>query len=79
MSPFSSARLACVMLLIALCSPPLLHAGPQEDAAETARLLAILLDTGRVTVAKNQDLINDAAKGAKGFPASLFEQQLTDD
>lgn len=69
--------LAGTALFLVLLLPPLLHAEPREEASETARLLAILLDTGRVTVAKNQDLINDASKAAKGFTAVVFEQQLT--
>ncbi len=37
-----------------------------EEAIETGRLLAILLDSGRVTVGANQALINDPDKGDKG-------------
>lgn len=50
--------------------------GSIDDATETARLLAILLDTGRVTVADYQDVINDPAKGDKGFTPDVFEQRL---
>ncbi len=48
-----------------------------SDAAETGRLLAILLDAGRVTVAANQPLINNPAKGDKGFTPEVFEKELT--
>jgi len=70
------SRITGWALLIALLLPSSGHAGPQEDATETGRLVAILLDAGRITVAKNQDLINDAAKADKGFTAAVFEQQL---
>lgn len=69
-------RLAGAVLLLVLLLPPLVHAGPQEDALETGRLVIILLDSGRVTVAKNQELINDASKADKGFTAAVFERQL---
>jgi general secretion pathway protein A len=51
-------------------------AGPLEDASETGRLLAILLDTGRAAIANRQDLINDASKGNKGFTSDVFERQV---
>jgi general secretion pathway protein A len=47
-----------------------------EDAVETGRLLAILLDAGRVVVGANQPLINDKDKGDKGFSPDVFETQL---
>src|SRR5437588_8513101 len=49
-----------------------------EEAVETGRLLAILLDSGRVTVGANQALINDPDKGDKGFTPEAFEKQLTE-
>jgi general secretion pathway protein A len=48
------------------------------DGVETGRLLAILLDAGRVTIGVNQELINDPAKGDKGFTPEVFEKQLTE-
>jgi general secretion pathway protein A len=45
-------------------------------AAQTARLLAILLDSGRATIAANQALINDPDKSNKGFTPEVFERQL---
>ncbi len=53
-----------------------LFGGQQEDALETARLLAILLDSGRVTVAKHQDLINAQNQTDKKFTPELFEQEV---
>ncbi len=47
-----------------------------DETIETARLLALLLDAGRTTVANNQSLINDPSKGYKGFTPEVFEQQL---
>lgn len=52
--------------------------GSVDDATETARLLAILLDTGRVTVADYQDVINDPARGDKGFTPDVFERRLSE-
>lgn len=43
---------------------------------ETGRLLAILLDSGRVVVGANQALINDKDKGDKGFTPEAFAKQL---
>ncbi|HLG43938.1 MAG TPA: DUF3365 domain-containing protein [Nitrospirales bacterium] len=48
-----------------------------DDAVETGRLLAILLDAGRVTIGANLPLINDPEKGDKGFTPEVFEKQLT--
>ena len=47
-----------------------------EQERETSRLLAILFDSGRVVVGMNQDLINDASKGDKGFTSAVFEKQV---
>lgn len=46
------------------------------EAVETGRLLAILLDSGRVTIAGVQALINDEAKGDKGFTPEVFEGRV---
>src|SRR2546426_8178930 len=68
-----------VMVLVGLVSAPSVAlADPEQDAAETGRLLAILLDSGRVTVGANQALINDAEKGDKGFTPEVFEKQLVE-
>lgn len=52
------------------------NASPSPDIAEAGRLLAILLDSGRVTVGLNQGLINDPSKGPKGFTPDVFAQQM---
>lgn len=70
---------AGLALVAAALLPPASATGQQEDAVETGRLLAILLDAGRVTIAKNQDLINDPLKADKGFTPEVFETQLADE
>lgn len=56
------------------------HASPPEqlraEAEETARLLAKLLQAGRLVIEQNQALIDDAHKGDKGFTPEAFERQL---
>jgi len=47
------------------------------DTVETGRLLAILLDSGRVAIAGIQPLINDPEKGDKGFTPEVFEESVT--
>lgn len=46
------------------------------QAEETARLIATLLSTGRVVIDRNQSLIDDPNKGAKGFTPEVFERQV---
>jgi hypothetical protein len=64
------------VVLVSLIVPVLAFAG--DDVVETGRLLAILLDNGRNTVAASQPLINDAGKGDKGFTPEVFEKQLAE-
>ena len=68
---FLTALLTCLMLAL---SPLSAFANP--EAVETGRLLAILLDSGRVVVGANQALINDKDKGDKGFTPDVLEKQL---
>lgn len=67
--------LAMPLLILAVLSSRL-FGGQQEDALETARLLAILLDSGRVTIAKHQDLINAPTQTDKKFTPELFEREV---
>ena len=53
--------------LVALATP---------EAVETGRLLAVLLDSGRVTIEEARSLIEDPNKGDKGYTAPVFETQL---
>ncbi|HLG44471.1 MAG TPA: DUF3365 domain-containing protein, partial [Nitrospirales bacterium] len=60
-----------VFLAMGLSPSPALA---DADTVETGRLLAILLDSGRVTIAGVQALINDPGKGDKGFTPEVFEE-----
>ena len=64
----------CTLIMGIGIAPTTVPAG--QDLVETGRLLAILLDSGRVTVGASQPLINDAGKGDKGFTPEVFEKQL---
>jgi general secretion pathway protein A len=48
----------------------------RAEAEETARLLAKLLQAGRLVIDQNQELIDDPHKGDKKFTPEVFEQQL---
>jgi type II secretory pathway predicted ATPase ExeA len=51
-------------------------AADKAELAETARLLAVLLDSGRVVVGKAQPKINNPRLDDKGFSAGVFDSQL---
>jgi general secretion pathway protein A len=55
---------------------PLTAAAEKAELAETARLLAVLLDSGRVVVGRAQPKINNPRLEDKGFSAAVFESQL---
>ena len=75
-----SRSIVLITLLSALVIPSFLSswvdAQEHEQERETSRLLAILFDSGRIVVGMNQDLINDASKGDKGFTSAVFEKQV---
>jgi general secretion pathway protein A len=48
------------------------------DVEQTARLLALLLDSGRAVVNDHQALFDETGPAKKGFTPALFERQLTD-
>ncbi len=48
------------------------------DIETTARLLAVLLDSGRNVINENQVLFDDQGKTEKGFTPDVFERQLLD-
>lgn len=48
------------------------------DLEQTARLLAILLDSGRSVINENQPLFDDPIKVDKGFTPEVFQRQLAD-
>lgn len=65
-------------LLVICLGSGLSPAAALADSAtvEAGRLLAVLHDSGRVTVGANQSLINDPDKGDKGFTPQAFEKQV---
>lgn len=48
------------------------------DLEQTARLLAILLDSGRSVINENQPLFDDPVKADKGFTPEVFQRQLAE-
>ncbi len=56
-----------------------MFAGQQEETLETARLLAMLLDSGRVTVAKHQDRINVPTQDGDTLTPALFERDVVEE
>ena len=64
------------VVIIASLSSSLGYTQDHEQERETSRLLAILFDSGRLVVGMNQELINDASKGDKGFTPTVFENQV---
>jgi general secretion pathway protein A len=71
---------ALITLLLAIVYggfvPTVSSSNTESESIETGRLIAILLDSGRTTIALNQSLINDKTRGDKGFTPEVFEQQL---
>ena len=63
----------CIAMLCAVLTPAV--AENESTVRETGRLLAVLLDVGRVVIGHNQLLLNDPTKGKKGFTAEVFGQQ----
>ncbi len=51
-------------------------AGAEEQLESIAMTVADYLTAGRVVVAENQQLINDSAKGDKGFTPEEYEKQV---
>ncbi len=47
------------------------------EVSETARLLALLLDSGRVAIGRNQALINDPSNAQTAFTPELFATHIT--
>jgi general secretion pathway protein A len=72
-------RIAPILLLVCgtLLSSwsPLAIAEQESDVRESGRLLALLLDSGREAIGRNQELINDPDKGDKGFTPEVFAEQ----
>ncbi|BFU93543.1 MAG: conserved exported protein of unknown function [Nitrospira sp.] len=72
--------LCLLMVALAPISAP---ASPPEqlraEAEETARLLAKLLQSGRLVIEHHQTVIDDPHRGDKGFTPEFFEQQLREE
>jgi len=68
--------MASLILATIMALPAGSASGSVDDATETARLLAILLDTGRVTVADHQEVSNDPGRAHKGVTPDVVEQRL---
>lgn len=69
-------RVLAVTVLLMFSQPLQVGAVERAEAEETARLLAKLLQSGRMVIDRNQSLIDDPHKGEKGFTPEVFEQQL---
>lgn len=52
-------------------------AGAEENLEAVAMTIADYLTAGRIVVAENQQLINDSAKGDKGFTPEVYEKQVS--
>jgi len=65
-----------IVLVVVGLYPASIDAETNSEMVETGRLLAILHDSGRVTVGSVQALINDINKGDKGFTPEVFGQKL---
>jgi general secretion pathway protein A len=67
--------------LLAWCMADVREAGAVErvEAEETARLLAKLLNAGRIVIDQHQALIDDPHKGDKGFTPDVFEKLVIDE
>ncbi len=71
-----TARISLLVCAASLGAPFSLAVAEKEaDVRESGRLLAVLLDCGRVAIGRNQELINDPDKGDKGFTPEVFAQQ----
>jgi general secretion pathway protein A len=71
--------LACVMLAAAGVGSPAVGEAPPQADIELARLLALLLDSGRVVLAERQPMLNDPSRGDKGFTAAVFEGEVVEE
>ncbi len=69
------------VMLLMLLAPLLIgsrdtRSDQESNAIESAKLVALLFDTGRVVVGEFQELINDKSKGNKGFTPDFFAQHV---
>ena len=74
-----NTRGVVILTLVVLTSCGLFPAlASADDTVETGRLLAVLLDSGRVVIGVNQAMINDIEQGNKGFTVEVFEKQMSE-
>ena len=64
---------ACMAMFCAALTPAV--AENESTVRETGRLLAVLLDAGRIVIGHTQLLLNDPTKGDKGFTSEVFAKQ----
>lgn len=74
MSHFFKAVLAAITAIALTFSAHSLSAGEKEESIATAMVEYLI--SARAVIAQNQKLINDAAKGDKGFTPDVYEQQV---
>ncbi|MBA5862607.1 MAG: DUF3365 domain-containing protein [Nitrospira sp. CR1.1] len=75
-----SMRVFLWCFVVLCCLPQGVSAAADDsasDVSETARLLAILLDSGRVAIGRNQALINDPENAQTAFTQELFATHMT--
>jgi Protein of unknown function (DUF3365) len=76
-------RHVLAFIMVLSCTALAAQASPPEqlraEAEETARLLAKVLQAGRLVIERNQPLIDDPHRGDKGFTPEVFEQQLREE
>lgn len=73
--------LPLITLVLAVGIGPVQAAPPEQlraEAEETARLLAKLLQAGRLVIEHNQARIDDIHTGDKGFTPDVFEREMYD-
>ena len=64
---------ACMAMFCVALTPAV--AENESTVRETGRLLAVLLDVGRIVIGHQQILLNDSTKGDKGFTSEVFAKQ----
>jgi general secretion pathway protein A len=64
------------VLILAIALMLVTKAGAEEKLESIAVTIADYLTAGRAVIAINQPLINDPAKGDKGFTPQLYEEQV---
>jgi general secretion pathway protein A len=78
MTPFIVV-IAIASLFFLAPLPSAFAVSTRADGEETARLLAALLDAGRMVIEHNQAMIDDPRRGNKGFTPEVFERQLIEE